>query len=186
MLEEDPALIGETRTLRVQLDDAADLFVKGNAEQREAARVSEQQRGWLEELEAEGFRLDKFGNFVKEENGRLVRFLRLYEAKMMHQFDHRFGTYEGQSPEDLRKGHCRELTPEEKTPEKVVLPRYWVREEELLLIRAENTRHKVRNMLKLKHETTQSKDPENRRQKASSQGPRSPSFQSCLCRRGTG
>ncbi|MTT50939.1 phosphate ABC transporter permease PstA [Alcanivorax sp. VBW004] len=54
MLEEDPALIGETRTLRVQLDDAADLFVKGNAEQREAARVSEQQRGWLEELEAEG------------------------------------------------------------------------------------------------------------------------------------
>jgi len=54
MLEEDPALIGETRTLQVQLDDAADLFVKGNAEQREAARVSEQQRGWLEELEAEG------------------------------------------------------------------------------------------------------------------------------------
>jgi len=54
MLEEDPALIGETRTLRVQLDDAADLFVKGNAEQREAARVSEQQRGWLEEFEAEG------------------------------------------------------------------------------------------------------------------------------------
>ncbi len=54
MIEEDPSLIGETRTLQVQLDDAADLFVKGNAEQREAARVSEQQRGWLEELEAEG------------------------------------------------------------------------------------------------------------------------------------
>jgi len=82
-----------------------------------------------EELEAEGFRLDEFGNFVKEENGQPVRYLRLYEAKMMHQFDHRFATYEGQSPEDLRKGHCRELTPEEKTPEKVVLPRYWIIEE---------------------------------------------------------
>ena len=33
-----------------------------------------------EELEAEGFRLDEFGNFVKEGNGRLIRFLRLYEA----------------------------------------------------------------------------------------------------------
>ncbi|MEQ3724389.1 phosphate ABC transporter permease PstA [Alcanivorax sp.] len=54
MIEEDPALLGETRTLEVQLDDAADLFVKGNSKQREAARVSEQQRGWLEELEAEG------------------------------------------------------------------------------------------------------------------------------------
>lgn len=54
MIEEDPALLGESRTLEVQLDDAADLFVKGNSKQREAARVSEQQRGWLEELEAEG------------------------------------------------------------------------------------------------------------------------------------
>ena len=50
--------------------------------------------------------------------------LQLYEAKMIHQFDHRWATYEGDS--------CRDCTLQEKTdPEFVVTPRYWVSETEV-------------------------------------------------------
>lgn len=51
------------------------------------------------------------------------RMLPLYEAKMIHQFDHRWATYE---PD----GSTRDVTPDEKEdPKFVALPRYWVREE---------------------------------------------------------
>ena len=45
-----------------------------------------------EQLEAEGWELR--GN-IYERDGK--RMLPLYEAKMFHHFDHRLGTYEGQS-----------------------------------------------------------------------------------------
>ena len=51
------------------------------------------------------------------------RMLPLYEAKMIHQFDHRWATYE---PD----GSVRDVTLVEKQdPAFVALPRYWVREE---------------------------------------------------------
>lgn len=51
------------------------------------------------------------------------RMLPLYEAKMIHHFDHRWATY---GP----AGSIRDVTEEEKQdPTFVVLPRYWVREE---------------------------------------------------------
>jgi len=51
------------------------------------------------------------------------RMLPLYEAKMVHQFDHRWATYE---PD----GSIRDVTLAEKQdPTFVSLPRYWVREE---------------------------------------------------------
>ncbi|MBK8445253.1 MAG: hypothetical protein IPL41_00585 [Micropruina sp.] len=51
------------------------------------------------------------------------RMLPLYEAKMIHQFDHRWATYE---PD----GSTRDVTQAEKQdPTFVALPRYWVREE---------------------------------------------------------
>jgi len=67
------------------------------------------------DLESEGFHLD--GN-------RFVRanevYLPLYEAKMLHQFDHRWATY-------TPHGDTRNLTGAEKRdPACVVLPRYWV------------------------------------------------------------
>lgn len=70
------------------------------------------------QLEAEDWRLE--GNvFRKEDDGRLRECLPLYEAKMVHQFDHRWATYDG--------GRARELTLAEKQdPNCVVLPRYWV------------------------------------------------------------
>jgi hypothetical protein len=70
------------------------------------------------DLEREGYRRE--GNvFVSHYD----RYLPLYEAKMIHQFDHRWATYD--SPED-----ARDVTPGEKRdPTFVVQPRYWVREE---------------------------------------------------------
>lgn len=51
------------------------------------------------------------------------RMLPLYEAKMIHHYDHRWATYE---PD----GSTRDVTLEEKQdPDFVVMPRYWVREE---------------------------------------------------------
>lgn len=51
------------------------------------------------------------------------RMLPLYEAKMIHHFDHRWATYE---PD----GSIRDVTMQEKQDSRfVVLPRYWVREE---------------------------------------------------------
>ena len=70
------------------------------------------------ELIADGYRLE--GNvFVSPYD----RYLPLYEAKMLHQFDHRWATYD-------HADNARDTTLEEKRdPFVVVQPRYWVREE---------------------------------------------------------
>lgn len=70
-----------------------------------------------DQLEADGWTLT--GN-VFERGGE--RMLPLYEAKMFHQFDHRWATYEGVE--------VRDVTLEEKEDVSfVVLPRYWVAQE---------------------------------------------------------
>lgn len=67
-------------------------------------------------LASDGFELD--GNiFVRDDE----RYLPLYEAKMLHHYDHRWATYDN--------GDTRELTEAEKRdPKCVALPRYWVAE----------------------------------------------------------
>lgn len=81
-----------------------------------------------EQLEAEGWELD--GNiFVKGE----WRYLPLYEAKMIHHFDHRFGDFRD-LPEGSRSTQLPEVPVERKQdPDYSVLPRYWVREDDVLL-----------------------------------------------------
>jgi very-short-patch-repair endonuclease len=103
-----------------------------------------------EELEAEGFRLE--GNvFIRPVGGHgrvplpghtrgssvvaphAATFLPLYEAKMIHQFDHRFATYRG---ERRASGEWQVETADVGDTEKAdptyqVLPRYWVPEEEV-------------------------------------------------------
>ncbi len=95
-----------------------------------------------EELERAGFTLH--GNvFQRGEE----RYLPLYEAKLVHQFDHRWASYGGpgrlgQPPEaggppyleraPRKADEAVELTAEAKAdPELVVLPRYWVAEREV-------------------------------------------------------
>ena len=81
-----------------------------------------------DELEDEGWWLS--GNiFVRSGE----RYLPLYEAKLFHQYDHRFATFEGASAEDIRKGNARTMVANEKEdPCVVTLPRYWVPEHEVL------------------------------------------------------
>jgi hypothetical protein len=73
-----------------------------------------------EELEADGWTLH--GNIFTRGNNRM---LPLYEAKMLHHYDHRWATYR---PD----GTIRDVTSAEKDdPTFVVLPRYWVLDSEV-------------------------------------------------------
>src|SRR5690606_26780391 len=73
-----------------------------------------------EDLERDGFEL-RGNRFVLGEQV----YLPLYEAKMMHQFDHRFATY-------TENGDTRAVTEEEKSdPAFEPLPRYWVEDGEV-------------------------------------------------------
>ena len=55
--------------------------------------------------------------------------LPLYEAKMIHYFDHRLGTYEGQTQAQANMGTLPRLSHDQQDdPDFVVLPRYWVQE----------------------------------------------------------
>ena len=80
-----------------------------------------------EQLEQSGWRLE--GNvFVKEDE----RYLPLYEAKLFHQYDHRFATFEDADERELSAGNAHNMTAEEKAdPDSVVIPRYWVPEGEV-------------------------------------------------------
>ncbi len=80
------------------------------------------------EMEDDGWKLN--GNvFVRGEE----RYLPLYEAKLFHQYDHRFATFDGVSERDVKNGNARTMTSEEKADiQAVVLPRYWVPELEVI------------------------------------------------------
>lgn len=72
-----------------------------------------------EQFSAEGYTID--GTIWHDNSGR--RWLPLYEAKMLHQFDHRWATYEKDGKE------ARDAVLEEKqSPVYEPLPRYWVPE----------------------------------------------------------
>ena len=81
----------------------------------------------LDDLTDDGWELD--GNvFVRDDK----RYLPLYEAKLFHQYDHRFATFEGVSDRDIRNGNARPMTVDEKSDSSAVaVPRYWVPEEEV-------------------------------------------------------
>jgi len=81
----------------------------------------------LETLAADGYRLAR-NHFVRGSN----RFLPVYEGKLIHQYDHRFGTFEG-VPRSKRFGRkaapIRLSSVAFENPEAEILPRYWVSEE---------------------------------------------------------
>jgi len=79
-----------------------------------------------EELETQGSRL-KGNVFVRGDE----RYLPLYEAKMVHQFDHRFGDYAMQ-PAGSKDTQLPEVPLARLAdPHYCVLPRYWVHEREV-------------------------------------------------------
>ena len=51
----------------------------------------------------------------------------IYEAKMMHLFDHRFSTYENATESNINEGNLPQLTPDmHADPYLFALPRYWI------------------------------------------------------------
>ncbi|MET9145258.1 DNA methyltransferase [Streptomyces sp. NPDC004042] len=61
------------------------------------------------------------------------RLLPLYEAKMLHHYDHRLGTYEGQTEAQANLGTLPRTTPaQHDDPNFAPLPRYWVPEQDTL------------------------------------------------------
>jgi N-6 DNA Methylase len=77
-----------------------------------------------DELDSDGWTLA--GNvFVRGSE----RMLPLYEAKMIHHFNHRLGTYEGQTEAQANMGTLPRLTHDQQDdPRFVAMPRYWVQE----------------------------------------------------------
>jgi hypothetical protein len=74
-----------------------------------------------DELGENGWELE--GNVFKRGPQRM---LPLYEAKMLHHFDHRLGTYEGQTQAQANMGTLPRLTAEQQgDPSFVTFPRYW-------------------------------------------------------------
>lgn len=56
----------------------------------------------------------------------------LLEGKMIHHFDHRFGTYEGQTEGQARQGKLPEFSSDQHLdPSRYVMPRYWVLDEDI-------------------------------------------------------
>ncbi|MGC4805727.1 Eco57I restriction-modification methylase domain-containing protein [Micromonospora sp. DT233] len=80
-----------------------------------------------EELLDQGWRLD--GNaFVRGDE----RMLPLYEAKLIHHFDHRYSTYEGATQEQLNKGTLPRLDKAAHADSNCLpTPRYWIAESEV-------------------------------------------------------
>ena len=80
-----------------------------------------------DQLEDQGWELH--GNLFFRNDERYVP---LYEAKLFHQYDHRFATFDGVSDRDRRNGNARPMTVDEKSdPNAVAIPRYWVPEKEV-------------------------------------------------------
>ncbi|MFF8828007.1 Eco57I restriction-modification methylase domain-containing protein [Streptomyces sp. NPDC015131] len=85
-----------------------------------------------QELADEGWQL--IGNvFTRvDEEGKTRHYLPLYEAKMLHHFDHRLGTYEGQTQAQANVGTLPRVTPEQHDdPDFAPMPRYWVPEQDV-------------------------------------------------------
>ncbi|MFG3170381.1 Eco57I restriction-modification methylase domain-containing protein [Streptomyces sp. NPDC048200] len=77
-----------------------------------------------EDLMADGWRLE--GNIFLKAGARM---LPLYEAKMLHHYDHRFSTYKNATEKQLAVGTLPRFAVEQhQDPAAVPLPRYWVSE----------------------------------------------------------
>ena len=80
-----------------------------------------------QQLSADGWELE--GNIFTQ---GAERYFPLYEAKLFHQYDHRFATFQDADEDALRGGNAEDISVEEKTnPATVVIPRYWVPKEDV-------------------------------------------------------
>ncbi len=82
------------------------------------------------QMEAEGWRREGT-DWVRETEAGSERRVPLYEAKMIHQFDHRWASYGNGDTEEDKAQDC--TLDEKQNPDFEPSPRYWVPEEEVNL-----------------------------------------------------
>lgn len=83
------------------------------------------------QMESDGWQRDGM-DWVREAAAGVERRVPLYEAKMIHHFDHRWATY-GAGASDDEEGTRDCTLAEKQNPDLEPLPRYWVPEEEVIL-----------------------------------------------------
>lgn len=82
---------------------------------------------------------------TRNDNDSVSELLPIYEGKMIHQYDHRFGSYEGQTEAQARQGKLPELSDKEHSnPDAIALPRHWLPK---VIADAAISRHTDRNWL---------------------------------------
>ncbi|MFF3589045.1 Eco57I restriction-modification methylase domain-containing protein [Streptomyces sp. NPDC002387] len=90
-------------------------------------RPDAQNNETFDDLIKEGWRLN--GNVLERGEERL---LPLYEAKMLHHYDHRFSTYENATEKQLAVGTLPRFTVEQHQDTKAApMPRYWIPERDI-------------------------------------------------------
>ncbi|MGW0885914.1 Eco57I restriction-modification methylase domain-containing protein [Streptomyces sp. NPDC002671] len=94
----------------------------------------------LDDLLKAGWSLD--GNILVRGEERL---LPLYEAKMLHLYDHRFSTYENATEKQLNERTLPRFTPDQhQSAFAVPLPRYWVPEQDVSTGKLDRTGEKIK------------------------------------------
>ncbi|MEU2073434.1 DNA methyltransferase [Streptomyces sp. NPDC013489] len=121
-----PVLIDETKMVGGNPWDISLTRMLHMSDDSHLFRPSAQNAETLNDLLKTGWTLD--GNVLTRGKERLVP---LYEAKMLHHYDHRFSTYENATEQHLNKGTLPRFTMEQHQDASAVpLPRYWVPEQD--------------------------------------------------------
>ncbi|SBT94860.1 N-6 DNA Methylase [Streptomyces sp. DI166] len=122
-----PVLVDETKAVGGNSWGIALMRMFHMSDDSHLFRPSAQNAETLEDLVKTGWALD--GNVLARGKERL---LPLYEAKMLHHYDHRFSTYENATEKQLAVGTLPRFTVEQHQDAAAVpLPRYWVPEQDV-------------------------------------------------------
>ncbi|GAB2798227.1 N-6 DNA methylase [Streptomyces chlorus] len=122
-----PVLIDETKAAGGNPWDISFMTMFHMSNDSHLFRPSAQHGETFDDLLKSGWTLD--GNVLIRDEERL---LPLYEAKMLHHYDHRFSTYEGATEKQLAVGTLPRFTVEQHQDAFAApMPRYWVPEQDV-------------------------------------------------------
>ncbi|MEV0024071.1 DNA methyltransferase [Streptomyces atroolivaceus] len=122
-----PVLIDETKAAVGNPWDISFMTMFHMSNDSHLFRPSAQNNESFEDLLKDGWVLD--GNALVRGGERL---LPLYEAKMLHHYDHRFSTYENATEKQLNERTLPRFTTEQhRDASALPLPRYWVPEQDV-------------------------------------------------------
>lgn len=122
-----PVLVDETKTTDGNPWGISFMRMFDMSNDSQLFRPNAQRGETFDDLLKDGWHLD--GNLLVRGEERL---LPLYEAKMLHHYDHHFSTYEGATEKQLNKGTLPRFTLDRhQAPDAAPLPRYWVPEQDV-------------------------------------------------------